>query len=111
MRGVIPNLDNAEMIALLYAYPHIYVDIAVINWYIPQKEFHSYLKRMVNAGFSKRIMFGTDHMQWPEAIGIAVEAIHAADFLTEEQKRDIYYNNAARFLRFTDEEISRHHGE
>jgi len=30
---------------------------------------------------------------------MAVEAIESADFLTGEQKRDILYNNAARFLR------------
>ena len=37
-------------------------------------------------------------MIWPEAIEIAIEAIQAASFLSEEQKRDILYNNAARFL-------------
>ena len=34
-----------------------------------------------------------------------------ADFLTEEQKRDIFYNNTARFLRLSQEEIARHHGK
>ena len=29
----------------------------------------------------------------------AVEGIEPATFLTEQQKRDIFYNNAARFLR------------
>ena len=29
----------------------------------------------------------------------ATEGIESADFLTPEQKRDIFYNNAARFLR------------
>ena len=38
-------------------------------------------------------------MQWPETIGIAIEVIDAVKFLTEEQRRDIFYNNAARFLR------------
>jgi predicted TIM-barrel fold metal-dependent hydrolase len=28
---------------------------------------------------------------------------------TEVQKRDILYNNAARFLRLSDEEIAKHH--
>jgi len=32
-------------------------------------------------------------------IGIGIEAIESADFLTAAQKRDILYNNAARFLR------------
>jgi predicted TIM-barrel fold metal-dependent hydrolase len=29
---------------------------------------------------------------------MAIEGIESAKFLTEEQKRDIFYNNAARFL-------------
>jgi predicted TIM-barrel fold metal-dependent hydrolase len=29
--------------------------------------------------------------------------------LTEEQKRDIFYNNAARFLRLSDADIAKHH--
>lgn len=61
-------------------------------------------------GFEKRIMFGSDQMTWPDAIGTAVEAIEKADFLSAEQKRDILYNNAARFLRLTPEQIARHHG-
>jgi len=88
-----------QMIALLYAHPQVYVDIAVIDWAIPRKEFHQYLRRLVEAGFSKRIMFGSDQMVWPGAIDIAIDGINSADFLSEEQKRDILYNNAARFLR------------
>jgi hypothetical protein len=38
-------------------------------------------------------------MVWPEAIGMAVEGIESAAFLTEEEKRDVFYNNAVRFLR------------
>ena len=54
-------------------------------------------------------MFGSDQMVWPEAIGLAIVGIESADFLTEAQKRDIFYNNAARFLRISDEEIRNHH--
>lgn len=88
-----------EMIGLLYAHPQVYVDVGVINWTQPRAEFHRYLRRLVEAGYGKRIMFGSDQMVWPEAIGMAVEAIDSADFLTREQKADIFYNNAARFLR------------
>ena len=49
------------------------------------------------------IRIGSDQMIWPETIGMAIEAIESADFLTEEQKRDIFYNNAARFLRLDEE--------
>lgn len=92
-----PFLDR--MIALLFYYPQVSVDVAFIDWYLPRKEFHAYLRRLVEAGYSKRIMFGTDNIYWPGAIPLALEGIETADFLTPEQKRDIFYNNAARFFR------------
>ena len=56
-----------------------------------------------------RIMFDNDQMRWPEAIEMAIESIESAAFLTSEQKRDVLYNNAARFLGLTKEEIAKHH--
>ena len=47
-------------------------------------------------------------MERPEGIGLAVEAIEKADFLSPEQKRDILYNNAARFLRLSPDQIAEH---
>ena len=44
-------------------------------------------------------MFGSDQMVWPDAIDAAVEEIAGAKYLTAAQKRDILYNNAARFFR------------
>jgi uncharacterized protein len=46
-------------------------------------------------------MFGSDQMIWPETLRVGIEAIESATFLSAEQKRDILYNNAARFLRLT----------
>jgi uncharacterized protein len=88
-----------EMVALMHAHPDVYVDIAVINWYLPMDEFYAYFERLVKAGFADRIMFGTDQMQWPDAIGRAIETVEAAPFLTPDQRRDIMCRNAARFLR------------
>lgn len=88
-----------QMIGLMWAHPQVYVDTGVIDWALPRKEFHAYLRRLVEAGFGKRIMFGSDQMVWPETIGMAVEGIESATFLSEEQKRDILYNNAMRFFR------------
>lgn len=88
-----------QMIGLLYSYPQVYVDVGVIDWVLPSAEFESYIKRLVEAGFGKRIMFGSDQMVWPDAIEIAVRNIQQLRFLTPLQKRDILYNNAARFLR------------
>lgn len=88
-----------EMIAMMYQYPQLYGDLSTITWVIPRAAFYDYLKVLVRAGLGKRLMIGSDQMRWPEMIGRAIEAIEEADFLTAEQKRDILYNNAARFLR------------
>lgn len=102
-----PMLD--DMLAVLYTHPQLYVDLGAICYMIPQKEFYYYLERLVNAGFSKRIMFGSDNMVWPQAIELGIEAIRKAPFLSAAQKRDILFNNAARFLRLTEEEIKAMH--
>ena len=88
-----------EMINLLYNNPHVYVDLAVIDWFIPKKEFHYYLERLVGAGFCDRIMYGSDQMVWVGAMNLSLKNIEAALFLTDSQKRDILYNNAKQFLR------------
>jgi predicted TIM-barrel fold metal-dependent hydrolase len=88
-----------DMIALLYLYPQVYVDVAQNDWGFPRKYFHAQLRRLVEAGFGKRILFGSDQMIWPDTIRLAIETIESTDFPTAEQKRDIFYNNAARFLR------------
>lgn len=92
-----PYLD--EMVAMMYQYPQLYGDLSTISWIIPRSAFYQYVEALVKAGLGKRLMFGSDQMRWPEMIGEAIEAIEQAPFLSEEQKRDILYNNAARFLR------------
>ncbi len=98
-----PLID--DLLATLYAHPQLYVDLGIISYDITDKEFYFYLERIVNAGFGKRIMFGSDNMVWPETIPFAIERINKATFLTADQKRDILFNNAARFLRLTPEQI------
>ena len=90
-----------ETVALMRLHPHVYVDLGVIDWTQSRAEFHRHLRRLIDAGFEKRIMFGSDAMVWPEAIGMAVEAVDAAPFLTREHKRDIFCRNAARFLKLS----------
>ena len=91
-----------ETLALLHMYRQVYADVAVIDWIVgPEGRpgFHQYLKEMVDKGYGKRLIFGSDPMRWPEAIDMAIESITSASFLTAAQKRDILYNNAARFFR------------
>lgn len=102
-----PLLD--DMLATLYTHPQLYVDLGAICYFIPEKEFYFYLERLVNAGFGKRILFGSDNMIWPQAIEKGIQNINRAGFLTAEQKRDILFNNAARFLRLSEKEIKEMH--
>jgi predicted TIM-barrel fold metal-dependent hydrolase len=103
-----------EMIALMMMHPTVYADISTHNWIINRHGLYDYLKGLMGGGFTafkaergvvygepiaRRLMFGSDQMVWPETIGLAVDAIDSADFLSGEQKRDIFHDNAVRFLR------------
>ncbi len=86
-----------EMLYMLYMHPQLHVDLSVLQWAIPRPAYLSYLRRLVEAGFSNRLMFGSDggvrHLR------SGIEAIMTADFLSDDQKRAILHDNAARFLR------------
>ena len=97
MHGGYPLIDN--MLALLQANSHVYVDMAGVIWSYPIYEVNRYIERLVKAGFGDRLMFGTDQLLWPGLMAYSISIIQNADYLTGEQKRDILYNNAARFLR------------
>lgn len=85
------------------------MDVGIISFGIPTAEFHRYLRVIVEAEFEQRVMFGSDSMVWPGVIEPAFESISEADFLTDDQKRAILYENAARFLRLDPSTIHSHH--
>ncbi|WP_109484590.1 amidohydrolase family protein [Occallatibacter savannae] len=97
MHAGYPMIDN--MLTLLQANSHVYVDVAGLIWSYPLKEVNRYIQRIVEAGFEDRVMFGTDQMEWPKLMAYSISIIQNADYLSPEEKRDILYNNAARFLR------------
>jgi uncharacterized protein len=97
MHAGYPMIDN--MLTLLQANSHVYVDVAGLIWSYPLKEVNRYIQRLVEAGFEDRVMFGTDQLIWPKLMSYSISIIQNADYLTPEEKRDILYNNAARFLR------------
>jgi uncharacterized protein len=98
-----------EMIAMLFTYGNLYVDISANNWNLPRAAFYNDLRQLIDAGMEERILFGTDQGPFPDAVGKAIEAVEAAPFLSEAQKRAIFYDNAARFLRLTPEQIAADH--
>ena len=94
-----PMVD--ELLALLWHNPNVYVDVGHLQIAISRAEYYAYLRRIVDAGFGDRVMFGSD--VGLDAFGTGIQAILEAEFLTEGQKRDILYNNAARFLRLNND--------
>ena len=91
-----PFLDS--MLALLYAHPNVYVDVGALQaeFMVPRASYYRHLRGLVEGGFAKRIVFGSD---FPNQVKAGIDAIVAADFLSAEQKADILCNNAQRFLR------------
>lgn len=107
MHGGYPFLD--DLLAMLFTYPQLYLELSMIANVETRASFYRYLRGIVEAGYGERVMFGADHMLWPGLIDAAINAIEEAPFLTAQQKRDIFYDNAARFLRLTPEEIALDH--
>lgn len=105
-----PFSDYALM--MMGMYPQLYADVGVLSW-LPGTNpvLQSFLREAKRRRMLDRVMFGSDQMRWPEAIGMAVERINGYDFLTVEEKAGIFYDNAARFLGLSEEEIARHHGQ
>jgi hypothetical protein len=108
MHAGYPFLD--EMLAVLGIYPEVYVDTGAIVHLLPAKAFYRYIGALIDAGYGNRVLYGTDQMGWPQAIGYGIEVIENAPW-DENVKRAILYDNAARFLQLSDEEIARHHGK
>ena len=107
MHAGYPYLD--DLLAVLFTHPQVYVEVSMLANVEPRPGFYRYLKAIMDGGYGNRVMFGSDQMVWPGLIEPAIRSIEQAPFLTPKQKRDIFYNNAARFLRLSKSEIARHH--
>lgn len=95
---------------LMTMYPQIFVDIGALSWTpIAGDMLEPFLSEAKRRRLLDRVMFGSDQMRWPEAIGLAIDRVNRLSFLTVEEKQDIFYDNAARFLGLTAEQIARHH--
>lgn len=102
-----------EASRLMLAYPRVYADLGVVLWAHPVTKHYGrqFLLRAKEFGMLDRVMFGSDQMVWPHAIKASLDQLDSLDFLSEQNKRDILYNNAARFLELTEEQIESHHAQ
>lgn len=105
--GAGPYSEYALM--MMYMYPQLYADVSIINW-MPGMEqvLESFLRQAKQMRVLDRVLFGTDQMVWHDAIGKAVQRINSLEFLTLEEKADIFYNNAATFLGLSEDDIRKH---
>lgn len=88
-----------ETISLMLSHPHVYAELSIVNSVMPPQMHTAALRALLDAGLGNRIMFGSDNMP----VASIIERIEATPFLSPAQKRAIYFENAARFLRLTGE--------
>lgn len=88
----------SETLALLADYPNVYVDLSITNGAMPVEAYEATLRRLIDAGFGGRIMFGSDNLP----IAPILERLNGFSWLADHQKQAILYGNAARFFRLTD---------
>jgi hypothetical protein len=86
---------------LMAYYPQLYSDLGAMLWVEPldQRYAKAFLKAAKEACYLNRVMYGSDQMRWPYAIEKSIRFLNSLSFLSKKDKEDIYYNNAARFLK------------
>jgi hypothetical protein len=95
-----------ECIEVMKQYDQIYCEITAVSMFAPKERWEPRVKKLFEEGLGNRLMFGSDYVG---TIRKNIEIIYNLDWLSDNQKRDVYYNNAAKFLKLTDLEIKTHH--
>ena len=100
---------DEHTLSLLNVHPNLYTDVSCLLWIDPMakrtgREFLAKVKEDKNLD---RVMFGSDQIRHPHGIGMSIEYLNSLEFLSDQDKRDILYNNAARFLRLEQHENKR----
>jgi hypothetical protein len=87
----------AETIQIMKDFPNVYADLSAINFprILPEKQFESVMKQLLEAGLENRLMFGSDNND----IKVVTASIDRLSFLSDAQKEKIYFRNAERFFR------------
>jgi hypothetical protein len=92
---------HEHALRLMAYYPQLYSDIGAMLWVEPltKRYVTDFLRNAKQAGYLNRVMFGSDPMRWPYAIKKSIDFLNSLAFLSKQDKQDIFYNNAARFLK------------
>ncbi len=88
-------------IALMELYPQVYCGLGAILWIdmgITSQYAEEFLRIVKKGGMIDRVMYGSDAMYWPQHVERSINKLDSFDFLTEEDKRKIFYENAVTFF-------------
>ena len=99
MHAGIPFYENT--LAIMEQYPQVYCDLGAVLWVNRGlSPFHvkDFLIKAKEYGFIDRIMYGSDAMYWTSFIERSIKKLESFEFLDEEDKRKIFYENAVRFF-------------
>ena len=100
-----PGRYFEECIQVMKQYDQIYCEITAVSMFAPKKMWEPRVKKLFDEGLGDRFMFGSDYVG---TIRKNIEIIYNLDWLSNEQKRAVYYDNAAKFLNLTEDEIRNH---
>jgi hypothetical protein len=87
-----------QAIYMLLIHSNVYMDVATMNWCVGRAGFYRLLQQVMDMAGPDKILFGSDQMNMPQMIPVAVSAIREAPFLGEEDKRKILGGNARKLL-------------
>ena len=99
MHAGIPFYENT--LALMDSYPQVYAGLGwVLYSYrsITQHQTEDFLRKVKQYGMVDRVMFGSDCMYWPDEVENSIKKLDSFEFLDEQDKRKIFFENAVRFF-------------
>ena len=101
-----PGSYFEECLEVMKKYPQIYCEITAVSMFAPKAVWEPRVKKLFDEGLGNRLMFGSDYFG---TIRKNIEIVYNLDWLSDEQKRSVYYDNAARFLNLSESEIKSHY--
>ena len=101
MHAGIPFQENT--LKLMATYPNVYADLGGVlqsynKMHLTMAE--EFLRKAKDYNMIDRVMFGSDCMYWPDELENSIKKLDSYDFLTEQDKRKIFYDNAFKFFVF-----------
>lgn len=99
MHAGLPFYENT--LALMDSYPQVFVDLGWILYSyrkITKSQAKDFLRKVKKYDMIDRVMFGSDCMYWPDELENSIKKLDSFEFLNEEDKRKIFYENAVKFF-------------